>query len=411
MRRSAIQRQSDELKARIHRHADRRDEDFRVGVEIEVCLLDGRGRPVDAGPVIEALQGKHDVDYEYGMSQLEFKTEPVPMDGIEGLNLQFEGFIEDLEKAVDRVHGRATPVFLGANPSPHVSEGLITDKPRYQRLARWQRRIPDIEMDGQKFKAVQVATAIQGFHMHLQGRNPGFTAAMFNHILNLIPSVILLGANSRLFAGRVFSLHEPRLFMYDQSEQQNSGFPGVARYLEGVEDYIDYITSRKPVVAKDYFELVKERHDDARIRLNTGFYRVETRVMSVQPTPRTMMAMIEFFIGYLHKAIHEGRALRPLATLREERQSVVRSGFNAQTHLSVVDTAKSQVATAQKGLLDLGIKPQFLGVLERRIENRNTAGEHVARLWQAKFDGNAEETLQEVIADVWDKTKNNRPIS
>jgi hypothetical protein len=180
--------------------------------------------------------------------------------------------------------------------------------------------------------------------------------------------------------------------------------------LEGVEDYIDYITSRKPVVAKDYFELVKERHDDARIRLNTSFYRVETRVMSVQPTPRSMMAMIEFFIGYQHQAIHEGRALRPLATLREERQSVVRSGFNAQTHLSVVDTAKSQVATARKGLLDLGIKPQFLDVLERRIENRTTAGEYVARQWQAKFDGNAEETLQEVIADVWDKTKNNRPI-
>jgi gamma-glutamylcysteine synthetase len=234
---------------------------------------------------------------------------------------------------------------------------------------------------------------------------------MFNHILNLIPSVILLGANSRLFAGRVFSLHEPRIFMYDQSEQQNSGFPGVARYLDGVEDYIDYIVSRRPVVAKDYFELVKERHDDARIRLNTGFYRVETRVMSVQPTPHTMMAMIEFFIGYLHRAIHEGRQLRPLATLREERQSVVRSGFNARTHLNVVDTAKSQVDTAQKGLSDLGIKPQFLNILERRIENRNTAGEHVARLWQSKFDGDVEGALQEVIADIWDKTKNNRPIS
>ena len=410
MRRSAIQRQADELKARVRKHAGRRDEDFRVGVEIEVCLLDGRGRPVNASPVIEALQRKHDIDYEYGASQLEFKTEPVSMESIEELNAQFEGFIEDLERAVKKIHGNATPVFLGANPSPHIAQGMITDKPRYQRLARWQRRIPDIEMDGQKFKAVQVATAIQGFHMHLQGRNPGFTAAMFNHILNLIPSVILLGANSRLFAGRVFSLHEPRLFMYDQSEQQNSGFPGVARYLDGVEDYIDYIVSRKPVVAKDYFELVKERHDDARIRLNTGFYRVETRVMSVQPTPRTMMAMIEFFIGYLHLAIHEGRQLRPLATLREERQSVVRYGFNAQTHLNVVDTAKSQVAMAQKGLSDLGIKPQFLNILERRLENHNTAGEHVARLWQSKFDGDVEAALQEVVADIWDKTKNNRPI-
>jgi gamma-glutamyl:cysteine ligase YbdK (ATP-grasp superfamily) len=411
VRRSAIQRQADELKARIRRHSDRRDEDFRVGVEIEVCLLDNKGRPVNASPVIEALQGKHDVDYEYGASQLEFKTEPVSMQSIEELNAQFEGFVEDLEKALNKVHARATPVFLGANPSPHIAQGAITDKPRYKRLARWQRKIPDIEMDGQKFKAVQVATAIQGFHMHLQGRNPAFTAAMFNHILNLIPSVILLGANSRLFAGRVFSLHEPRIFMYDQSEQQNSGFPGVTRYLDGVEDYIDYIISRRPVVAKDYFELVKERHDDARIRLNTGFYRVETRVMSVQPTPRTMMAMIEFFIGYLHRAIHEGRQLRPLATLREERQSVVRSGFNDRTHLNVVDTAKSQVDIAQKGLSDLGIKPQFLYVLERRIENRNTAGEHVARLWQSKFDGDMEVALQEVIADIWDKTKNNRPIS
>src|SRR3712207_7877278 len=54
-------------------------------------------------------------------------------------------------------------------------------------------------------------------------------------------------------------------------------FRSISRYLGGVEDYIDYIISRKPVVAKDYFELVKERHDDARIRINRGLYRVETR--------------------------------------------------------------------------------------------------------------------------------------
>lgn len=414
---AAIQRQAAELKARVRSHADRRDENFRVGVEIEVCLLDGRGRPVAAAPVVDALRdGGYDADYEYGASQLEFKTEPVSMTEIEGLNLQFEDFIEHLEKVLKKMHGGdATPVFLGANPSPHVlrddDRGMITDKPRYRQLARWQRKIPDIEMDGQRFRAVQVATAIQGFHMHLQGRNPGFTASMFNHILSLIPSVILLGANSRLFAGKVFSLHEPRIFMYDQSEQQNSGFPGIPRYLGGVEDYIDYIVSRKPVVAKDYFGLVKERHDDARIRLNTGFYRVETRVMSVQPTPRTMMAMIEFFIGYIQRAIHEERPLRPLAVLREERQSVVRSGFNARTHFNVAETARGQVATARKGLEDLGIKPAFLGILESRIENRNTAGEHVARLWQSRFNGDVEQTLAEVVADVWNKTRNNTPIA
>ena len=407
-----IRKQAERLKARVRSHASKIDENFKVGVEIEVCLIDGKGTPVDAKPVIELLRRYHDIDFEYGICQLEYRTEPVSFESLAQLNLEFEEFIEHLDLIVNKVYKNDVfPVFLGSNPSPHIlKDGLITNKPRYLRLARWQNRIPDVEIDGQKFRALHVAAAIQGFHLHLQGKNPNFTSQMFNHILNLIPSVILLGANSRLFAGRVFSLHEPRIYLYDQSEQQNSGFPSISRYLDGVEDYIDYIISRKPVVAKDYFELVKERHDDARIRINTGFYRVETRVMSVQPTPKTMMAMIEFFTGYLHRAIHEELALRPLAASREERQAVVRSGFNAKTHFNIIETVRTQLAYARKGISDLGIKPDFLNILEKRTENKTTAGEYVARLWQTKFNGSTEQTLQEVVADIWERTKNNQPI-
>jgi gamma-glutamylcysteine synthetase len=409
---SNIIKQAEELKARVRSHASRIDENFKVGVEIEICLIDGKGTPVDAKPVIELLRQYHDIDFEYGICQLEYRTEPVSFESLAQLNLQFEEFIEHLDLIVNKVYKNDVfPVFLGSNPSPHIlKDGLITNKPRYLRLARWQNRIPDVEIDGQKFKALHVAAAIQGFHLHLQGKNPNFTAQMFNHILNLIPSVILLGANSRLFAGRVFSLHEPRIYLYDQSEQQNSGFPSISRSLGGVEDYIDYIISRKPVVAKDYFELVKERHDDARIRINTGFYRVETRVMSVQPTPKTMMAMIEFFTGYLHRAIHEELELRPLSAIREERQAVVRSGFNAKTHFNIIETVRSQLAYARKGIADLGVKPDFLNILEKRVENKTTAGEYVARLWQTKFNGSIEQTLPEVVADIWERTKNNQPI-
>jgi gamma-glutamylcysteine synthetase len=409
---SGIIKQAEELKARVRSHASRIDENFKVGVEIEICLIDGKGTPVDAKPIIELLRQYHDIDFEYGICQLEYRTEPVSFERLAELNLQFEEFIEHLDIIVNKVYKNDIfPVFLGSNPSPHILKGgLITKKPRYLRLARWQNRIPDVEIDGQKFKALHVAAAIQGFHLHLQGKNPNFTAQMFNHILNLIPSVILLGANSRLFAGKVFSLHEPRIYLYDQSEQQNSGFPSISRFLGGVEDYIDYIISRKPVIAKDYFELVKERHDDARIRINTGFYRVETRVMSVQPTPKTMMAMIEFFTGYLHRAIHEERELRPLPAIREERQAVVRSGFNAKTHFNIIETVRSQLAYARKGISDLGIKPDFLNVLEKRLENKTTAGEYVAKLWQTKFNGSIEQTLPEVVAEIWERTKNNQPI-
>lgn len=409
---SSIVRQANELKAQIRRHSARTDENFRVGIEIEICLVDDKGMPVNAKPAIERLERYHNIDYEYGVCQLEYKTDPVSFDSLARLNSQFEEFIEHLDVTIKKVYrNEIFPVFLGANPSPYVlRDGLITNKPRYLRLARWQSKIPDVEIEGQKFKALHTAAAIQGFHLHLQGRNPNFTAQMFNHILNLIPAVILLGANSRLFAGRVFSLHEPRIYLYDQTEQQNSGFPGIARYLAGIEDYVDYIISRKPVVAKDYFEMVKERHDDARVRLNTGFYRVETRVMSVQPTPKTMMAMIEFLVGYLHRAIHEERSLRPLPSVREERQAVVRSGFNAKTHFNIIETVRSQLAFARKGLSDLGAKPDFLGILESRLENRNTAGEYVAKLWQSKYNGSVEQTLLEVVADIWQKTRNNQPI-
>ena len=412
MRLSPIVRQANELKAMAKRHSERTDDTFRVGVEIEICLIDDKGVPVDAKPAIERLRKYHDIDYEYGKCQLEFKTEPVSFESLFRLNSQFEEFIDHLDLVVKKVFRRQVfPVFLGANPSPHVlQDGLITKKPRYSRLAKWQSKLPDVEIDGTKIKALHAAAAIQGFHLHLQGKNPDYTARMFNHILTLVPAVILLGANSRLFAGKVFSLHEPRIFLYDQTEQQNSGFPGIPRYLSEIGDYIDYITSRKPVIAKDYFEMVKERHDDVRVRLNTGSYRVETRVMSVQPTPKTMMAMVEFMVGYLHRAIQEERELRPLSSVREERHAVVRSGFNAKTHFDIGHTVRNQLAFAHKGLKDLGTKPDFLYILERRLENRSTAGEYVAKLWHSSYDGSMEEALLEVASDIWQKTKSNSPV-
>jgi gamma-glutamylcysteine synthetase len=403
------------LKNRIDHDAERIDETFRVGVEIEACLLDKNGIPVNAEPLIKEHQGtSHPLDYEYGICQFEYKTSPVAMTDLVYLNGIFAEFIEHLGKSIKKVYKNndVIPVFLGGNPSPEIikSDGLITNKPRYNKLSEWQKKMPDVEIEGQKFKATHVAAAIQGFHFHLQGKNPNYTAMMFNHILNIIPSAIVLGANSRLFAGRVYSLHEPRIYLYDQSERQNSGFPAISRYVSSIEDYIDYINSREPNIAKDYLELEKERHDDARIRLNSDFYRVETRVVSVQPTMKELMAMIEFFIGYLNRAIYEERQLRPLSALREERLAAVRSGYNAKTHFNMIETIRNQLDFARKGLSDSGISIEFLNVLDRRLETKSTPSDCVAKLWDKKFNGSISQTIFEVICDIWQNTKNNQPI-
>ena len=404
-----------ELKERVHQDAGRTDENYRIGVEIEGCLLDNKAIPVNAEPLIKELEGSiYEIDYEYGRCQFEYKTFPVGMDNLDYLNIVFENFMENLDKSIKKVYKEkeVIPVFLGANPSPEImKEGMITDIPRYNKMASWQNNLPNVEIDGNKFNAAHVATAIQGYHLHLQGKNPKNTAIMFNHILNIIPSAILLGANSRLFAGRVYSLHEPRIHLYDQSEQQNSGFPAVPRYLDGVENYIDYIASREQNTTKDYFTLEKERHDDARIRIGTDSYRVETRIMSVQPTPKSLLAMVEFFIGYLSRAIHEERELRSLPTLREERMATVRYGFNAKTHFNIIDIVRNQLNFARKGLSDLGINVGFLDILDNRLENRVSPGEYVARIWSEKFNGSVNQTVYEIISDIWQRTKENQPIT
>ena len=202
MQSSKIFKEAEELKDRIRRDFNRYDETFRVGVEIEACLLDNKAIPVNAGPLIRELEDtEHKIDFEYGICQFEYKTQPTPMDRLLDLNFLIEGFIEDLDKAISKVYKerQVFPVFLGGNPSPEIlrvndetgGRTLITDKPRYNELARWQSEIPDVDIEGQKFKAFQVASAIQGFHLHLQGENPTHAAQMFNHILNLISSAMV----------------------------------------------------------------------------------------------------------------------------------------------------------------------------------------------------------------------------
>jgi gamma-glutamyl:cysteine ligase YbdK (ATP-grasp superfamily) len=401
------------LKKRVQADDHRIDEIYRVGVEVEACLLDDKALPVNAHPLIKELSSKYKVDSEYGKCQFEVITDPISMHNLSDINTFFEEFLDYLELSIKKVYKNRNviPVFLGGNPSPSIFQRkFITRKDRYLELYDRQKKVPDLELEGQKFKARDIATAIQGFHLHLQGKNPIYTANMFNYILNLIPTALLLGSNSKLFAGRLFSLYAPRIYLYDHSEQQNSGFPAISRYLDKIEDYIDYITSRTVSTSNDYFGLEKDRHEDLRIRLNSEFYRVETRIMSVQPTPREMVAMIEFFIGFLYKAILDGKPLRPLSSIREERNAVIHSGYNAKTHFDIVESAKSQIHIAKQGLADLGLGSEFIKILESRINNKTSPALYISKLWESKYNGNAAQTVSEIIQHAWDKTKENTPF-
>jgi hypothetical protein len=129
-----ITKQAQDLKQRIQRDSEKFDEKFRIGIEIEVCLLDHEGKPVDTRQLIEELKGtEYEIDSEYGICQFEYRTPPMPMENLLDLNVLFEQFIEQIDRAVQKVYKMKEmvfPVFLGANPSSEIlKEDLITEEP------------------------------------------------------------------------------------------------------------------------------------------------------------------------------------------------------------------------------------------------------------------------------------------
>ena len=82
-----------DLKKRIQDDLHRGDELYRVGIEIEICLLDDKAQPVNAHPLIKELSKKFDMDSEYGKCQFEVKTEPISMYDLSIVNTFFVEFI------------------------------------------------------------------------------------------------------------------------------------------------------------------------------------------------------------------------------------------------------------------------------------------------------------------------------
>ena len=102
------------LKKRVQEDVHRIDEIYRVGVEVEACLLDDKALPVNAYPLIKELCSKYKVDTEYGKCQFEIITDPMSMHNLSNINLFFEEFLDFLSICIKKVYRnrQVIPVFL-----------------------------------------------------------------------------------------------------------------------------------------------------------------------------------------------------------------------------------------------------------------------------------------------------------
>ena len=102
---SKIIKQARALKQRIQKDSEKYDEQFRIGIEIEICLLDSESKTVNAQSLIEELKEKSTRSI---MSMVPVNLNSEPSQRIWTISLSsntfFEQFIDYIDKRVQKVY-------------------------------------------------------------------------------------------------------------------------------------------------------------------------------------------------------------------------------------------------------------------------------------------------------------------
>ncbi|MCD6447974.1 MAG: hypothetical protein J7L58_02875 [Thermoplasmata archaeon] len=395
-------------------------EDYIFGIEIEGALVDKEGKPLSVKEIIPQLNRIYqDFDFggEAGACQLEIRSPPRSFSP-EMLREKEEYLmdaIEDIVEIAEKVHKtEAIFLLLGANPHPEVlSDKWISDSERARKMAEWRSQFPDIRIANRIIRPEHIALAIQSIHIHIQGKGPQDVADKFNRLLYMIPEHIALAANSPVIGGEVVDYAEARLLLYEMADGGNAGLPKLKKYPIDFIGYGEYVASFKPILAKTLTEMIKERHEDNRIRFEIPF-RVENRVCATQCTIRENMALIEYIIGRLKYAQRWSRQAFPsLKEIEINRIEAIKNSIRGKfiwggKSVEAKEYLLSSIEKAEKGIRAFNIRPRYLHILKRRVEKRKTSADIVKR-WFRRGDSE-EERIAYLVNRIWEHTRKNKCI-
>lgn len=397
-------------------------EDYVFGMELEGVLTDTEGKPLETReliPLLKNMYNNFDFGEEAGAAQLEIRTLPRQY-STEALREMEEYLLDVIESIVDiaeKIHGKeAIFLLIGSNPHPAAfSDRWISKTTRAKKMASWRSQFPPIKVGNKKIKAEHVALCIQSVHLHIQGKSPDDVADKFNRLLCTIPEYIAISANSPIMAGEVLDYRESRLLLYEQADGGNAGFPRLKKYpISSLMDYGDYLASFPYVMGTTLRDMVKERHEDARIRFEIPF-RVENRVYPMQCTMKENMALIEYTIGRLKYAQTWSRQEFPsLKEIEINRIEAIKKSLSGEfiwngKSIDVKDYLMNGIEKAEKGIKTLGCNPRYLNIIKRRVKKRRTSGD-VIRRWYRKSSGSVDEKVASLVNKIWEHTRKNEPI-
>lgn len=401
-----------------HRHHPK---DYIVGIELEGILADVEGKPLDAKKIISQLNTVyHDFQFseEAGACQIEIKSFPREYSA-ETMREKEEyliDIVEDIVELAQKIHGKEA-IFLmtGSNPHPDVlSDKWISKNERALKMAKWRSQFPPIKIADLYIEPRHIALSIQSIHVNIQGKNPYDTADKYNRLLYMVPEHIALSANSPIVGGRIVDYAEARLLLYEIADGGNAGFPKLKKYPVDIIEYGEYVLSYKPIIATTLTQMVKERHEDNRIKFEIPF-RVENRVCPTQPTIKENMALVEYVVGRLKYSQRWNRRDFPsLQEIEINRNEAIKESVRGKfiwngKSVYVKKHLLESIEKAEKGIKLFDTQPRYLNILRRRVRKGKTCAD-VIRRWYRRNADSIDERIAEVVEKIWRHTRKNQPI-
>ena len=398
----------------------RHPQDYIFGIELEGALVNKEGKPLDASKIIPRLNQMHhdfEFDREAGKCQIEIRSFPREYScyALREMEEYLHDAIHDIVELAEKVYGdEAIFLLLGSNPHPDVlSDEWISDTARARKMAEWRSQFPPIKIGNKSIEARHIAIAIQSVHVHIQGKNPEDIVDKYNRLLYMIPEQIAISANSPIIGGEILDYREARLLLYELADGGNAGFPKLIKYPSSIIEYGEYVSSFSPIIANSLTQMVKERHEDNRIRLEVPF-RVENRVYPAQCTIKENMALIEYIIGRLKYAQRWSRQeLPPLKEIEINRIEAIKEGLKGDfiwngKKVTILNYIMEGMEKAEKGIKALDTNVRYLNILRRRIKRKKSCADTLKR-WYAKND-DVDEKIAYIVNRVWKHTSKNQPL-
>jgi hypothetical protein len=390
-----------------------------IGAELELYLIDQRGRPLPINRAVLAAGLDPGVTLELDQFNLEFNSRPVALAGRPfcALGAQFESALECIDGAAARHGGRVVPIgILPTLVAEDLQSSAMTESKRYRALSAGMRRlrqapfqvtIEDEESVHVSCDDVTLEGANTSLQLHLRVTPENF-ARTYNAAQMATAPALAAATNSPIFLGRRL-WEETRVALYPQASDERAAAeawrPARVSFGHGwVRDGAHELFAQNvalhlpllPVVGEEDPQRVLEgggvpRLDELRLHNGTvwhwnravydpvegGHLRVELRALPAGPTVRDMLANAAFLLGLTLGLAPSADRLVTALPFEHAKANFIRA---AQRGLDALLLWPSESPPSPRTVRASDLIPQLIPIARRGLTANGVDAEEADRL-------------------------------